>query len=214
MTTKFKWAGLAMSAALALTSTSALASSLITFSDFAGGPTYGFDSNGDSIADVVFSGQPSFGQFGPGNQSFVSPPGLEGSTEFAPDVRVDFSLGATSSLGFGFAALASGNINSIVTFSAFDASDVLLGSITADGMDFPGGFTEGLVSLNFSGIASYATIDFTLPSTTRFFIDNFTLNTAAVPEPASWALMIAGFGLVGGAMRRRGATTAEKRALA
>lgn len=26
---------------------------------------------------------------------------------------------------------------------------------------------------------------------------------AAIPEPASWALMIAGFGLVGGALRRR-----------
>lgn len=33
---------------------------------------------------------------------------------------------------------------------------------------------------------------------------NFSLTTAgAVPEPASWALMIAGFGLVGSAMRRR-----------
>lgn len=31
---------------------------------------------------------------------------------------------------------------------------------------------------------------------------------AAVPEPASWALMIAGFGLVGGAMRRRSARVA------
>ena len=30
-----------------------------------------------------------------------------------------------------------------------------------------------------------------------------SLGFAAVPEPASWALMIAGFGLVGGAMRRR-----------
>ena len=29
------------------------------------------------------------------------------------------------------------------------------------------------------------------------------LGTAAVPEPAAWALMLAGFGLVGGAMRRR-----------
>ncbi|SNS89290.1 PEP-CTERM protein-sorting domain-containing protein [Sphingomonas laterariae] len=28
--------------------------------------------------------------------------------------------------------------------------------------------------------------------------------SAAVPEPASWAMMIAGFGLVGGALRRRG----------
>ncbi len=31
---------------------------------------------------------------------------------------------------------------------------------------------------------------------------------AAVPEPASWTLMIAGFGLVGGALRRRGAVVA------
>ena len=33
-------------------------------------------------------------------------------------------------------------------------------------------------------------------------------NLTAVPEPASWALMVAGFGLVGAAVRRRGAATA------
>lgn len=32
---------------------------------------------------------------------------------------------------------------------------------------------------------------------------NFTLGTPALPEPATWAMMISGFGLVGGAMRRR-----------
>lgn len=32
---------------------------------------------------------------------------------------------------------------------------------------------------------------------------SFTLSVAAIPEPASWALMIAGFGLAGAAMRRR-----------
>ncbi|MFS0735467.1 PEPxxWA-CTERM sorting domain-containing protein [Sphingomonas sp. 1P06PA] len=31
----------------------------------------------------------------------------------------------------------------------------------------------------------------------------FDVTTAAVPEPAAWALMIGGFGIVGGAMRRR-----------
>ncbi len=32
----------------------------------------------------------------------------------------------------------------------------------------------------------------------------FSLNpvTGAVPEPATWAMMIGGFGMVGGAMRR------------
>jgi len=33
--------------------------------------------------------------------------------------------------------------------------------------------------------------------------DSYTLNIAAVPEPASWAMLIAGFGLTGAAMRQR-----------
>ncbi len=33
-------------------------------------------------------------------------------------------------------------------------------------------------------------------------------NDAVVPEPATWAMLIAGFGLVGGAMRRRSAVAA------
>ncbi|HWI84784.1 MAG TPA: PEPxxWA-CTERM sorting domain-containing protein [Sphingomonas sp.] len=31
----------------------------------------------------------------------------------------------------------------------------------------------------------------------------FTLTTGSVPEPASWAMMVGGFGLIGGAMRAR-----------
>jgi hypothetical protein len=36
----------------------------------------------------------------------------------------------------------------------------------------------------------------------------------AVPEPASWAMLIAGFGLVGAAMRRKGASTVLRRPVA
>jgi len=38
--------------------------------------------------------------------------------------------------------------------------------------------------------------------------DNIVLNdvAAAVPEPATWAMMLGGFGIIGGAMRRRRAT--------
>jgi hypothetical protein len=39
-------------------------------------------------------------------------------------------------------------------------------------------------------------------------IDNFSLLAATVPEPASWAMLIAGFGLVGAAARRRRVATA------
>ena len=35
------------------------------------------------------------------------------------------------------------------------------------------------------------------------YVDSIALSNA-VPEPATWAMMIGGFGLVGGAMRRRG----------
>lgn len=39
---------------------------------------------------------------------------------------------------------------------------------------------------------------------TYFGLDSLTINGAGgVPEPASWALMVAGFGLVGASMRRR-----------
>lgn len=37
-----------------------------------------------------------------------------------------------------------------------------------------------------------------------FAFDNITLNdAAAIPEPATWAMMLAGFGLAGSAIRRR-----------
>ena len=41
----------------------------------------------------------------------------------------------------------------------------------------------------------------------NFRVSGVTPPVAAVPEPATWAMMIGGFGLVGGAMRRRRATT-------
>jgi len=48
----------------------------------------------------------------------------------------------------------------------------------------------------------------TMPTATEsyphgWFGGNVEFGTAAVPEPASWALMLGGFGLVGSAMRRR-----------
>lgn len=42
-----------------------------------------------------------------------------------------------------------------------------------------------------------------------FEVDDIVFTgTSAVPEPAAWAMMIGGFGLVGGAMRRRRSTAA------
>ena len=44
----------------------------------------------------------------------------------------------------------------------------------------------------------------------NLFKINFETTAAAVPEPASWAMMIGGFGVVGGALRRRKANTSVR----
>jgi hypothetical protein len=36
------------------------------------------------------------------------------------------------------------------------------------------------------------------------FADNLAVTSTAVPEPATWAMLVAGFGLLGGVMRTRG----------
>lgn len=43
-----------------------------------------------------------------------------------------------------------------------------------------------------------------LPGQLLFSVRNGTVLVPSVPEPTTWAMMIAGFGLVGGVMRRRG----------
>lgn len=62
------------------------------------------------------------------------------------------------------------------------------------------------VNLNAAGIAAYNAAG--LAGNQFIFGGTLTDGTATVPEPASWALMITGFGLVGGALRRRSALAA------
>ncbi len=70
--------------------------------------------------------------------------------------------------------------------------------------------------LNGSGGYAWFNEGYTLPTysdpNTGVFLIRDVSGVAAVPEPASWAMMITGFGLAGGVMRRR--KTDAKRALA
>jgi len=55
-----------------------------------------------------------------------------------------------------------------------------------------------------NGFDNLVSLSFSTTSNGYVAIDNINgAATAAVPEPASWALMLGGFGLVGGAMRSR-----------
>lgn len=85
-----------------------------------------------------------------------------------------------------------------ITLQAYDISGNLLGTATAPDV---GAFGTGAdLSLSLAGIHSV-----------RFFSDNATVafdnfefgDLTAVPEPATWAMMILGFGMAGMSMRRR-----------
>jgi len=59
---------------------------------------------------------------------------------------------------------------------------------------------------NLGQIVGYGTIG----NATRAFLLTPTAEVPAVPEPATWALMLAGFGAVGCALRRRGTATPRR----
>lgn len=192
---------------------------LITFDDLVTGVTsYGYDGDGDNIADAVFSttDPAGFNTVGPGpNQNYIREPGLEATSLLNPDLRVDFVFGAFGTLGFGFA------LNSTVadasffgSMSVYDEFDNLLGSDTVAGQYTPtpaglSSFPEGQVNVAFAGRAAYALLNFE-SQFGRFIIDDFsgTFGSTEVPEPVSIALVLAGLGLAGAAHRRRRAAPA------
>lgn len=102
-----------------------------------------------------------------------------------------------------------------VTF-AFTGESGGLFSLSVNGTDFGfcsicvlDGKGEQKFTLSGSGITD---LDFSfnpdIQDAKQFRVDN--LSTSAVPEPASWALMLIGFGAIGGAMRRRRAVATTR----
>jgi hypothetical protein len=101
-------------------------------------------------------------------------------------------------------------LNAANSFS-FGASS---GIVSVSGNSIVG--TVALASIPSTG---FATIDYgynlwpRAPGAGATFVSDFapdasTIKASVIPEPASWALMIAGFGIVGGALRNRKAAAA------
>ena len=98
------------------------------------------------------------------------------------------------------------------TLQLFDSGGNTIGSFATVGSTairnyaFNSAYFSGPLKFGFSGGDTFNPLG----------IDNVRLDVRAiaavgvVPEPASWALMISGFGLVGGAMRRRRANPATQ----
>ena len=97
--------------------------------------------------------------------------------------------------GSGVVLDSSGSqVNLLLTnlFPFFSGNTNVSGFSIGAGSGFGSGYTGYADYLRVATNAGATTFNFELASA-----------TAAVPEPATWAMMIAGFGLVGGAMRRR-----------
>ena len=86
------------------------------------------------------------------------------------------------------------------TVTALDGGGATLGTATPSLNDFGTAGSVGQVTFNFGGIRSIL-----ISGNGDFAIDtlSFDAGRGAVPEPASWAMMIGGFALAGAAMRRR-----------
>lgn len=110
-----------------------------------------------------------------------------------------------STISFGLSVSSPG-----VTINAYSANGALLQSLT--GLVSNSGFT--LQTLSATGVARVDVVGTffgaTANSAQLFGIDNltFTSNVAgAVPETATWGMMIAGFGMMGAALRTRRRST-------
>lgn len=86
---------------------------------------------------------------------------------------------------------------------AYDSANNFLGQAT---LTIPGSFT-GLMTLDvsFAGISRVEFGGVGANGASNVYADNFSFDMAAsaVPEPATWGLLLLGFGVMGGAMRAR-----------
>ena len=122
---------------------------------------------------------------------------------------VDSQKDALAALGFDVTGF---DFNSYFKIDSLNGADVtsppapLMTGITIFGIHFGGGSVLGNVTAfyKFDASAGTTTIPFATNGSSGWVLYQTGGGTEdVVPEPATWAMMIAGFGLVGAAMRRR-----------
>jgi hypothetical protein len=197
--------------ALGAAAVPASAAPVITFNGGQGGNAAGTTvfQNYDSLTSGSSIGTDAFVYSSSG--STASRPGFGSSGNFAAVLA-----NGSYSVAFAASSVFSFVLGSLDTYNTLLLSFEDGTSLSLAGGDIKGGgaFTSGSTgSATSNGLVTYNAgtgprmVGATFTSTDNSFeFDNLAAN--GVPEPATWALMILGFGAVGGALRRRTARQA------
>ena len=183
---------LAMTSAMALACVASANAAVITFDEV------GIGANVDNFYNG--GGGPNLGAaFQTGDWVVITGFGQTSQPNFAFSNSglgfFNIAAGFTGALSFTYGAFT--NFTATV-FDGLNGTGTALGSISLAANNVN---AFDLVTISFSGTGQSFAIS---GGGAQFGFDDVTFNEpGAVPEPASWALMIAGFGLVGSAMRRR-----------
>lgn len=135
--------------------------------------------------------------------------GIDNSTAFAPQGGTEVATGYT-----GPASFADGSTSIAFTFNNFDVGESFVWLIDVDNPAFATVFGNQLIGstgyADFSnGLRGLGVFEAVVGNddAAQFVIKTLT-PSPGVPEPAAWAMMLGGFGIVGAAMRRRKDTLA------
>ena len=209
----------ALAAALALSATAAHASRTLDFenggqdanvSHFYNGGTDSSGASGPDYGVTVVNGR--FNN-DPTSLNYTDQPsgiGVLGATDQYTIFNLISGFGGEFSFNYLSSTSAFASDGVVVgVYDGLDGMGNLLASITLSAHECAYNETEAtscdwaFETLKFSGLAKSA--HFTLNAATLVLDDvSFgDVSSSAVPEPTSWAMMIIGFGLAGGALRRR-----------
>ncbi len=156
------------------------------------------------IGDFVFTATDPFGlpPILVYSRQSTNNPDFGGTSIFPNRIDPGLTIARTDGAAFTFNSLD-------LTFAFDDQNAFFAGGLAT--YTFNGG--EFSQTRAFDNLAGFQTFIFNTPDVfnvrisadSAFAIDNVVLNQAvsAIPEPASWAMMIIGFGAIGAAMRRR-----------